>query len=293
MVRKMKGDFRNVYKFARNRPVAHEAQVCGASIELDRIGHTFVSRHGDSVSALSDISFRVSPGEFVSLIGPSGCGKSTLLRIVAGLISPTSGEVRISGGNARRTNSAFVFQKPTLLPWLTILDNCLIPLKLSRIFVPDQKDEARRLLTLVGLQGFERAYPRELSGGMQQRAAIARALITKPSLLLMDEPFGALDALTRDQMANELQRIWSETAATVLFVTHSIQEAAYLSDRIVVMESRPGLVCAIETVPFQRPRSLTVYEQPEFGRLTVRLREMLGQGQVSPNVSVQEIGGRP
>ncbi|MGW3810282.1 ABC transporter ATP-binding protein [Micromonospora sp. NPDC005113] len=250
----------------------------GVAITIDGIGHTFRTRSGKAVHALRDISFDVSPGEFVSLIGPSGCGKSTLLRIVAGLIAPSTGTVRVDGRIGQGPDSAFVFQKPTLLPWLTILNNCLVPLRLSGVSIENEKDEARRLLALVGLDGFERSYPRELSGGMQQRAAIARALITRPRLLLMDEPFGALDALTRDQMANELQRIWSETSATVLFVTHSIQEAAYLSDRIVVLESRPGGVREIEMVDLGRPRSLEMYELPEFGRLTARLREMLGQG---------------
>lgn len=262
------------------RPDSH-ASSHGFAVSIDGVGHTFRTRSGRLVDALSDISFDVSPGEFVSLIGPSGSGKSTLLRIVAGLILPSTGSVRVDGGLVQRGGSAFVFQKPTLLPWLTILDNCLVPLRLSGTSVRNQKEEARRLLSLVRLEGFERSYPRELSGGMQQRAAIARALITRPSLLLMDEPFGALDALTRDQMANELQRIWSETSATVLFVTHSIQEAVYLSDRIVVLESHPGVVRETEEVRLSRPRSLEMYELPEFGRLTVRLRQLLDQGHSS------------
>jgi len=203
-------------------------------IVLDRVTKTFVSRGGDEVVALEDISLTAQRNEFVCLVGPSGCGKSTLLRLVAGLLAPTAGRVSIGGVMVTepRADTGIVFQAPTLLPWASILDNVLFPLEMMGRLDAQGRARARDLLNLVGLAGFESKYPRELSGGMQQRAGICRALVHEPDILLMDEPFGALDALTREELTIELMRIWQEKPKTILFVTHSIPEAVLLADRI-------------------------------------------------------------
>ncbi len=247
-----------------------------AHIKLLDIAKTYHSRQGD-VAALTRTSLEIARGEFVTLLGPSGCGKSTLLRLVGGLDVPSTGEVQISGRPIKGTPEGlgFVFQRDVLVDWRTILDNVLLPIEFQNLPRRQYVERARELLALFGLKGFENRHPWELSGGMRQRAAICRALITDPELLLMDEPFGAVDALTRDQLNVELQTIWQRSRKTVLFVTHSIAEAVFLSDRVAVMAARPGRI--IETVPidFPRPRSLAVREEPAFARYSRMLRMIL------------------
>ena len=232
-------------------------------IVLDRVSKTFVTRGGDEVAALVDISLEARRNEFVCLVGPSGCGKSTLLRLVAGLMAPTGGAVSI------------VFQSPTLLPWATVLDNVLFPLDMMGKLDAAGRARARGLLALVGLSGFEGKYPRELSGGMQQRAGICRALVHDPDILLMDEPFGALDALTREELTVEVMRIWREQPKTILFVTHSIPEAVLLADRVVVMTARPGRIAEIVDVRLPRPRDFDMEARHEFQDATRRIRALI------------------
>jgi NitT/TauT family transport system ATP-binding protein len=234
------------------------------------VAKTFVTRGGEEVAAISEVSLDVRRNEFVCLVGPSGCGKSTLLRLVAGLVAPTSGTVSIGGAPVTepREDTGIVFQAPTLLPWASILDNVLFPLDMMRKLDAAGRERARDLLALVGLAGFEGKYPRELSGGMQQRAGICRALVHEPDILLMDEPFGALDALTREELTIELMRIWRERPKTILFVTHSIPEAVLLADRVMVMSAAPGRVLEEIRIGLPRPRSMT---DPDFNAYRVRL----------------------
>ena len=254
-------------------------------LELTGVSKTFESRRG-TTHALSDISLRLAREEFVALVGQSGCGKTTLLRILAGLVQPSAGEVRASGralwdGGARDRETVsklgVVFQDANLFPWYSVEDNVALPLKLRGIDKSSRRDRARELCELVGLAGFERAYPRELSGGMRQRAAIARALSYRPEILLMDEPFGALDALTRDKMNLELQTIAAATKATVVLVTHAINEAVLLADRIVLLSPRPGRIRSITPVPFARPRRLDLETTPEFQNIARQLRHQLDE----------------
>jgi NitT/TauT family transport system ATP-binding protein len=247
-------------------------------IGLDRVGMTYEAASGP-VEALAGISLSVGAGEFVSLVGPSGCGKSTLLRIVAGLRPATRGAVRV-GGNVVRAPIAdvgMVFQAPILLKWRSILQNVLLPAELAGQDAGALRGRAEQLLGMAGLSGFGDKLPRELSGGMQQRAALCRALLLDPPLLLMDEPFGALDAMTRDDMALELLRIWGErdlareARKTVLFVTHSIPEAIFLSDRVVVMSPRPGRIAADLKVDLPRPRTVELRASETFGRLSLEI----------------------
>jgi len=238
----------------------------------------------EPVHALAPLNLAVGTGEFVVILGPSGCGKTTLLRITGGLIPPSKGDVRILGHelwqNGARQNEAvagmgMVFQDANLFPWLSVEGNITLPLELRGVAKDERRERARQLIKLVGIAGFEKRWPRELSGGMRQRAAIARALSYDPEVLLMDEPFGALDALTRDQMNLELQRIWTETGKTIVLVTHSISEAVFLADRVVLLSPRPGRIDTIEKVPFPRPRTLDVQASPEFQGIAVRLRHRL------------------
>ena len=242
-------------------------------VEVRGVTKTFRTADGD-VHALDSVDLDVPQGSFVSLVGPSGCGKSTLLRIVAGLETRSSGTALVGGKpvDGPRRDFGMVFQQPVLLPWLTIFRNVMLPADVARDRSPAARERATDLLKLVGLDGFEKRYPRELSGGMQQRAALVRALMSRPSLLLMDEPFGALDALTRETMNAELLRIWSETGATTLFVTHSISEAVFLSDTVVVLSGRPGRILDLLPVDLPRPRTYDVMESPEVARLTNRIR---------------------
>jgi NitT/TauT family transport system ATP-binding protein len=253
-------------------------------IALDRVGMTYEAQSGP-VEALRDITFGVGRGEFVALVGPSGCGKSTLLRIVAGLRPPTAGDVTVDGRPVTRpiAQVGMVFQAPVLLKWRTVLDNVLLPAELAGLEARRYRDRARELLQLVGLGDFEAKLPRELSGGMQQRASLCRALLLDPPLLLMDEPFGALDAMTRDEMNLELLRVWGESARgtvgrdrkTILFVTHSIPEAVFLADRVLVMSPRPGRVARVCPVPLPRPRTVQARASAAFGRLALEIYDLL------------------
>ena len=247
-------------------------------IDLNAVTQTFVSSDGSPVTALQNVDLHLQRNEFVSLIGPSGCGKSTVLRLIAGLLRPSAGEVRIFDlpVTEPRDEIGMVFQKPTLLPWLSVVDNITFPMrhKYGRVDARDQA-RAQALLQIIGLQDFGHKRPHELSGGMQQRVAIARSLLHDPDILLMDEPFSALDALTRDEMSFELLRICSERPKTVVFVTHSIQEALLLSDRIVVMSARPGRVSRIIDVPLAHPRTLQTLTDPVFTRMANEIREQV------------------
>ena len=235
-----------------------------------------------SVTALKDVSLDIHEGEFLTLLGPSGCGKSTFLRVVADLIPPTSGSLQVLGvapGAARlRRDIGFVFQDAALLPWRTALQNVELPLEVARGKADTGKPTRatpRELLELVGLKGSENAYPHELSGGMRQRVAIARALVSDPRVLLMDEPFGALDEITRDRLNEELLRVWRELGMTVLFVTHSIYEAAFLGQRVLMLAANPGRVKEIVPVDLPADRGLNIRETPAFVRLTAHLRQVL------------------
>jgi NitT/TauT family transport system ATP-binding protein len=254
------------------------ATVPGLSIR--GVGRDFVTRSGVT-HAVAGIDLTIERGEFVALIGRSGCGKTTLLRMIGGLLSPSAGTIEVDGNNLWRgtqvdesaiTKLGFVFQESNLFPWLSVLDNIALPMKLRGANKVDRRARASELAALVGLTGFEKSYPRELSGGMRQRAAIARALSTEPELLLMDEPFGALDALTRERLNLELQRIVLETKSTVVFVTHDIPEAVFLADRVVHMTPRPGRVRQILPVDIPKPRSVDITTTPEFNEIVRKLR---------------------
>ncbi len=246
------------------------------SISCRGLGKTYHSRSGD-VRALEPVDLEVEAGEFLVLIGPSGCGKTTLMRIVGGLQSASEGSVELKAGPDGRDTIGFVFQQANLLPWMTVEDNVALPLQLRRIGRQQRRERAGELCGRVGLSGFERSWPRELSGGMQQRAAIARALSDDPVLLLMDEPFGALDALTRTRLNSELERLWMASGATVILVTHSISEAVMLADRIVVMSARPGRIRSITKVPFERPRPPSLEGTAEFQAIASELRAQLDE----------------
>jgi NitT/TauT family transport system ATP-binding protein len=226
------------------------------------------------VLALDEIDFNVAEGEFVAIVGPSGCGKSTLLKILAGLLPATRGEVKLRSVSITgpRRDIGVVFQSPVLFPWRTVLENVLLPVDVQRLGRENNRSRALDLLALVGLQGFEHRYPWELSGGMQQRVAITRGLIHNPAMLLMDEPFGALDAMTRESLNLELQRIWLERGETVLFITHSIAEAVFLADRVLIMTPRPGHIAEEVSTSIPRPRGLDVMAAPEFGGIVRRIR---------------------
>jgi len=226
------------------------------------------------VCALDRINFDVAEGEFVAIVGPSGCGKSTLLKILAGLLAPSAGEVKLRGEEITgpRRDIGVVFQSPVLFPWRTVLDNVLLPADVQKLGRQTSQARALELLAMVGLQGFEHRYPWELSGGMQQRVAISRGLIHNPAMLLMDEPFGALDAMTRESLNLELQRIWLECRETVLFITHSIAEAVFLADRVLVMTPRPGRIAEDVRIGIPRPRALDVLAIPEFAGIVGRIR---------------------
>ena len=235
------------------------------TVAVKELSKHYASREG-SICALQRISFSVNEGEFVAVVGPSGCGKSTLLKILAGLLPSSNGEASLRGTpiTGPRRDIGVVFQSPVLLPWRTVLENVLLPVDVQRLARHRYVKAARDLLNLVGLKEFENRYPWELSGGMQQRVAITRALIHDPAMLLMDEPFGALDAMTREQMNLELQRIWLERKNTVLFVTHSIPEAVFLADRVLVMAPRPGRIIDTLEVSLPRPRGLAAMNSPDF-----------------------------
>jgi NitT/TauT family transport system ATP-binding protein len=236
-------------------------------INLRNMSKSFVTRSGEKVVALSDVNLSIDKGKFVALVGPSGCGKSTLLRIVGGLIRRTAGNVSIAGAeiSAPTPGIGMVFQSPVLLPWRTVRQNVTLAADLGRSARATVDERADRFLSLVGLKGFENKYPGELSGGMQQRVGITRALVHDPEVLLMDEPFAALDAMTKDKLQVELQALWMGSQKTVLFVTHSIQEAVFLADRIIVLAPRPGRVIDDIEIELPRPRTLEMINSREFG----------------------------
>lgn len=243
-------------------------------IDVSGLHKVYRPRRSAATHALSDINFQVRRGEFVSIVGPSGCGKTTLLKILAGLIPRTQGTVSIAGTDVTKplTEVGMVFQAATLLPWRTIVENVMVPVEIQKLDRKTHLARAHDLLDLVGLTGFEDKYPFELSGGMQQRAGICRALVHDPAVLLMDEPFGALDAMTREYMNVELLRIWKESQATIVLVTHSIPEAVFLSDRVIVMSPRPGRIAEVMEIEIDRPRELGVMSSDRAGVYVDRIR---------------------
>lgn len=253
------------------------------AIRFDRLGQTFETRSGP-IQALRDVSFAVGHHEFLAILGPSGCGKSTLLRMIAGLLCPTTGGVEVFGMpvTGPRDDIGIVFQKPTLLPWATVEDNVVFPVRHKTGHVSDRdRERAHELLEMVGLAGFAKRLPDELSGGMQQRVGIARALHLDPDILLMDEPFSALDALTREMMGFDLLRIFAERPKTVVFITHSVSEAALLADRVLVMSGRLGTVASEHAVPVARPRGPDSMKDPVLLDLTADLRDRLMMREVA------------
>ena len=252
-----------------------EAPRKGSSLQIENLSLVYRGSRGDML-ALDNVSLSIAPGEFVSVLGPSGCGKSSLMRLVSGLVRASSGSIRLDGAlvDDTRSDVGMVFQKPTLLPWMTVLNNVLAPIRAMRKDVAAHRQHALSLLQLVGLSDFANHLPGELSGGMQQRVAIARGLAHDPRLLLMDEPFAALDALSREKMMNELQRIWLADPKSVLFVTHSIPEAVFLSDRVLVMSPRPGKVIEEIRIDLPRPRILDQIGEARFNVYTRQLRQI-------------------
>ena len=254
-------------------------------IRVDNISQTFPGRRGVAVEALRNIDLEVEEGEFVAAIGRSGCGKSTLLRLMAGLLPATSGQVWIAGEPVRKPSPevGMMFQRPALLPWRSVLDNVLLPVELFGWSRAKYRDHAHELLEMVGLQDFGKQLPHELSGGMQQRVALCRALIARPKVLLMDEPFSALDALTRAELAVELQRIHMELGATIVFVTHSVQEAVLLADRVAVLTARPGRLREIVPVDIPRPRSFGLNAHiDEVAACSAELHDLLLTSELEP-----------
>jgi NitT/TauT family transport system ATP-binding protein len=249
--------------------------VATEAISVQHLSKLYATRDGE-VAALERISFAIDEGAFVAVVGPSGCGKSTLLKILAGLLAPSGGSASLRGTTIQgpRRDIGVVFQAPVLFPWRTVLDNVLLPIDVQGLGRDRFRPVAMDLLALVGLREFERRYPWELSGGMQQRVAITRALVHDPAMLLMDEPFGALDAMTREHMNLELQRIWMEKKKTVFFITHSIPEAVFLADRVLVMTPRPGRIVDDLVIKLPRPRPLDVMTTPEFGAYTRHIRSL-------------------
>jgi NitT/TauT family transport system ATP-binding protein len=244
-------------------------------IVLDGVSKTYGGK--GTFTALSRTDLALPVGQFISLLGPSGCGKTTALRLIAGLTPATTGTVRIGSDAVTqpRRDVGMVFQRPVLLPWRPVIDNVLLPTDVSRLPRKQVRSRARELLAMAGLSGFETKYPGQLSGGMQQRVAICRALMLEPQILLMDEPFGALDALTREHMGVELLRIWQQVNSTVLFVTHSIPEAVFLSDRVIVMSARPGRVIADLTIDLPRPRTVSMLSEPRLTEISGDIRGLV------------------
>lgn len=250
-----------------------------AAVELRDVGKQFIIRRGNSITALSKINTTIAPGEFVALLGPSGCGKSTLLRIISGLEDSTEGTVLVAGEAPARLikehRVGVAFQEHALLPWATVTQNVGLPYRLAKM--PIDEDRVRELIDLVGLKGFEAARPKQLSGGMKQRASIARSLVLRPDLLLLDEPFGALDEITRRRLNFELARIWAETGVTTVMVTHSVDEALLLADRVIVMGTRPGRIVKEVSIDIPRPRSVESMASARFAELSAELVRLLDQ----------------
>jgi ABC-type nitrate/sulfonate/bicarbonate transport system ATPase subunit len=274
-------------------------EVRKSKITVRNVSRCFVSAKGEKTDAIQNINFDVEDaysregrdvGEFRVLLGPSGCGKSTLLRLIAGLDRPDTGEVLVNGQpvHGPGKDRGMVFQKYTSFPWLTVAGNIAYGLKINGVAEDKRKETVAQLVEAVGLGGFENSYPEMLSGGMQQRVAIARTLAVRPAVILMDEPFGALDAQTRSEMQQLLLKVWDETASTILFVTHDVEEAVYLADRIFVMSAHPGTIIEDVEIPFERPRALSLKERNEFHELQNyvlgRLRRAPGNGQVRVSV---------
>ena len=256
-------------------------------IAVEEIDKTFESgAHG--VRALDRVSFDIEKGSFVSLVGPSGCGKSTLLKIISGLVPASRGAVRVDGRpvDGPLANVGMVFQAPVLLKWRTVAENVMLPVEFAGLDPIEYASKGRSLLALVGLEDFYDEAPYRLSGGMQQRVSLCRALVTDPSILLMDEPFGALDAMTREDLDIELLRIWGEKKMTVVFVTHNIQEAVLLSDTVVVMSARPGRVIERLPIALERPRTIEMTSSVEFGRYALQIRAMLGRASAAPDLKL-------
>jgi NitT/TauT family transport system ATP-binding protein len=245
-----------------------------ALVEISSLGRTYLSKNKSQTIALQNVNLSIEKGEFISVVGPSGCGKSTLLKIVGGLLPASEGTVTVAGDHVVRPRAdvGIVYQAPLLLPWRTVIDNVLLPLEIQKGVKPKDVDNAMELLELVGLERFAKSYPAELSGGMQQRVGICRALITRPALLLMDEPFGALDAMTREFLNLELMRICAESSQTVLFITHSIPESVFLGDRVIVMSSRPGTINEIVAITLPRPRTTAMMATEDFGVAAEHIR---------------------
>jgi NitT/TauT family transport system ATP-binding protein len=269
-------------------PVAPASARSDAFVELEKVTHTY-GRGERQVHALAETSLRIEKGDFVALVGPSGCGKSTILKMVTGLINASAGYVFVAGRQvgAEPVRVGMAFQNPTLLPWLTLLDNVMLPLKIVPPYRQQYRakrkgefrDKIEALLAQVGLAGFSSKYPWQLSGGMLQRASLCRALIHEPQLLMLDEPFGALDQFTREELWGVMQELWITHRPTVLLVTHDLKEAAFLANRICVMAARPGRIVDDSVVPFPRPRTVTMTYEPDFVSLTQKLREMIVHAQ--------------
>ncbi|MDA2989505.1 MAG: ABC transporter ATP-binding protein [Actinomycetota bacterium] len=258
-------------------PSGDPRRPAGAGLAYESIRKVF-GKGADEFVALDDIDFSTTPGDFVSLVGPSGCGKSTLLKLTAGLLNPTAGSVLVGGKeiNGPRTDIGLMLQTSTLFPWRNVVENISLPLDIRRDRSKNREARIHEVLELVGLTGFEYHYPRELSGGMQQRVALCRLLISDPDLMLLDEPFGALDEFTREHLNTELARICEHEHKTTLFVTHNVPESVFLSDVVVVMGAHPGRVLEIIEVDLPRPRLPKLRDSPEFSEICVRIRSILG-----------------
>lgn len=256
-------------------PVGDES---GRANDLGRVvGSNLFKTFGNDVQALADISFKVEPGEFLSVVGPSGCGKSTLLRLIAGLLPRDAGELTVNGDRVSdpRQDVALMFQKPNLLPWKTSFENVMLPRELQGRVKQEDEHEAARMLGMVGLDEFVHAYPSQLSGGMQQRVAVARSLMVGAGILLLDEPFGAVDELTREKLNLELLRIQESLSLTIILITHNISEAIFLADRVLVMTPRPGRIADVLDVGLERPRTIEMTAEPAFAELEIRARKVL------------------
>ncbi|MFC2019575.1 ABC transporter ATP-binding protein [Chloroflexota bacterium] len=275
------------------RQVERVQRAGSIDVQITNLSKTYHTRDG-AVHALDKVSFNMKAGEFISVVGPSGCGKSTMLLIVAGLIPKSHGKVVVGGVSVDKpyTNLGIVFQDAVLLDWRKVISNIMLQVEIRGLDKEYYEQRALELLASMGLEGFEHKYPFELSGGMKQRVSICRALIHDPPLLLMDEPFGAIDALTRDQMNLDLQRLWMERKKTVIFVTHSIMESVFLSDRVIVMSPRPGKIDEVIDIELPRPRRLAVRESPKFGEYARRIRNIFEARGVLSDVKVNSrIGG--
>jgi NitT/TauT family transport system ATP-binding protein len=272
-----------VVEFAPSSVLASRASE-SVAVSLQDVCKTYSTASGETVNALDKINLDIRSQEFVSVIGASGCGKTTLLRIIGGLEADYDGDLLLAGSKRSGPNKdiGIVFQDANLLPWRSVLQNVLLPAQVLKLDMKKAAERAYWLLELVGLRGFERKYPFELSGGMKQRVSIARALIHDPAVLLMDEPFGALDALTREHMNIELLKIWHSAKKTVFLITHSISEAAFMSDRVIVMSPRPGRIVEDVTIDLPRPRNLDLLSDASFGSYTRRLRHLLDHGESPP-----------